>query len=113
MRFWFRDWSLDGDGVVSHLERAWGPILFTQYAVAGGVLKMTVQLAPMEGNEPVAQLMFKGRAVRAVRRSIRFRDRGFRIDKWDSANEVPFEIAFKGQIYAGRFVVIRRTGTKS
>ena len=66
VRFWFRDWLLDGDGVASHPERAWGPILFTQYAIAADVLKMTAQLAPMEGGEPEPQLMLKGRApVRA------------------------------------------------
>ena len=105
VRFWFRDWSLDGDGVVSHLERAWGPILFTQYAVAAGVLKMTVQLAPMEGGEPEAQLMLKGRAAVRAKIDTFSSTAAFRIDKWDSTKEVPFEIAFNGHTYEG---VVRR-----
>jgi len=56
MCMWFSDWKLTGPFVVNKPERAWGPILFTQYTVHAGVLKMTVQLAPLEGDESPATL---------------------------------------------------------
>ena len=48
-------------------ERSWGPILFTQYTIAAGVLKLTVQLAPMEGDEPPVELRVKGKPARQRR----------------------------------------------
>ena len=47
-RYWFRDWTLTGTKVQDRSERAWGPILFNQYTVSRGVMKMTVQLAPTD-----------------------------------------------------------------
>ena len=101
MRFWFKDWSLTGPGVVSHPERSWGPILFTQYTIASGVLKMTVQLAPMEGDEPPVELKLKGRAPLQTKIDTFSSTASFRVTAWDSSKEVPFEIAFQGQTYPG------------
>jgi hypothetical protein len=105
MRFWFRDWTLSGPSVVTRSERAWGPILFTQYIVAAGLLKLTVQLAPMEGDEPPVELRIKGKpAVSATVESFSS-TATFRIPGWKADRDVPYEIAFQGQKYTG---VIRR-----
>ena len=101
MRFWFKDWLLTGPGVVSHSERSWGPILFTQYTIASGILKMTVQLAPAEGDEPPVELKLKGRPALQAKIDTFSSTASFRITGWDSSKEVPFEIAFQGQSYPG------------
>ena len=46
-RFWFADWRISGSKVDAHDDRAFGPILFTQYTLSGGVLKMTAQMPPL------------------------------------------------------------------
>jgi hypothetical protein len=101
MRCWFRDWSLTGPSVVSHPERALGPILFAQYTVASNVLKMTVQLAPMEGDEPAVERRVKGKPV--VRANVEpfSSTASFRLTGWNANQEVPYEIAFAGPRYTG------------
>jgi len=44
---WFADWRIEGSRVDSHDERAFGPVLFSQYTLSGGVLKMTAQMPPV------------------------------------------------------------------
>lgn len=101
MRFWFSDWSLAGPGVIEHPDRAWGPILFTQYTVAGGVLKLTAQLAPMEGDEPEVVLRLKGRRPIPAKIETLSSTAAFRLERWNSAQDVPFELAFQSQTYTG------------
>lgn len=44
--YWFRDWKLTGRKVAVHPDRAYGPVLATQYTVNRGVLKLTAQFPP-------------------------------------------------------------------
>ena len=46
-RFAFRDFSLSGDLVKSHADRTFGPILWTQYTLSHGRLRLQAQLAPL------------------------------------------------------------------
>src|SRR5690606_37794389 len=46
-RFWFDDWTLAGDLVEAHPERAFGPIAFTQYTLSRNVMKLTAQMTPV------------------------------------------------------------------
>src|SRR5262245_28781364 len=50
--FWFSDWKVSGSRVEAHDDRAFGPILFNQYTLSGGVLKMTAQMPPLGPNDP-------------------------------------------------------------
>jgi alkaline phosphatase D len=105
MRAWFENWTLTGPGAVSRPERAWGPILFTQYTLTGGVLKMTVQLAPLEGGEPAVELTVRGKSAIRVKAEPYSSTASFRVTGWNASSDAPYEIAFRGQTYAG---VIRR-----
>jgi PhoD-like phosphatase len=51
MRFWFADWTLAGTKVDAHLDRAYGPILFSLYTLSRGTLKLSAQFPPL-GNAP-------------------------------------------------------------
>jgi hypothetical protein len=108
VRFWFRDWALTGPGVVNRPERAFGPILFTQYTLSHGILKMTVQLAPAEGDEPAVELRIKAREPLRSQIEPYSSTASFRVENWRSNRDVPFEIAFQNQTYAG---VVRREPT--
>ena len=101
MRFWFADWKLDGPGVLARPERAWGPILFVQYTASRGVLKMTVQLAPTEGNAGPVELRIKGR--RPQQQSIEHASSTahFRVERWTARDDAPFEVRFARESYTG------------
>jgi alkaline phosphatase D len=101
MRFWFRDWKLAGSGVVNRAGRAWGPILFAQYTLTRGVLKMTVQLAPVEGDEPPAELRLKGRSALRSKVEPYSSTAAFRVTGWNATTDVPYELVFQGQRYPG------------
>ncbi len=49
--FWFADWQVAGGKVTAHDERAFGPILFSQYTLSGGTLKMTAQMPPLGSDD--------------------------------------------------------------
>ena len=44
----FSSWTLYGDGIEVDREAAFGPIMFAQYTLHRGVLKLTAQLAPLD-----------------------------------------------------------------
>ena len=44
----FKSWHIQGDKVSENKEQTFGPVLWTQYALHRGVLKVTAQFAPME-----------------------------------------------------------------
>jgi hypothetical protein len=46
-RFLFKQWQATGSKVEEHPERAFGPILFSQYTLSGGIMKMTAQMPPL------------------------------------------------------------------
>ncbi len=101
VRFWFREWTLAGPKAVQRPERAWGPILFNQYTLSRGVLKMMVQLAPVEGDLPPVELRLRGRAVAKAAVEPLSATALFRIPKWDDRTEAPYTLSFQGHTYSG------------
>ena len=53
MGFAFDHLAIDGRGIETHPERAWGPVLNTMYTVDDGVLKLTAQLPPLNSDVQV------------------------------------------------------------
>jgi phosphodiesterase/alkaline phosphatase D-like protein len=45
--FWFSDWQIAGSKVVANEDHQFGPILFNQYTLSNGVLRMTAQMPPL------------------------------------------------------------------
>jgi hypothetical protein len=101
MRFWFEDWKLEGPGAVARPERAWGPILFTQYTLNNGVLKMTAQMAPLEDGDHLVALRLKGRALVRARIEPVSSTAHFRVESCNGTSDVPFELVFGDQTYTG------------
>src|SRR5207248_7395252 len=50
-QFWFSDWKLSGSRVEAQDDRAFGPILFSQYTLSGGTLKLTAQMPPLGADD--------------------------------------------------------------
>ncbi|REK11184.1 MAG: twin-arginine translocation pathway signal protein [Planctomycetota bacterium] len=98
-KFWFADWQAEGEKLVPHPERSFGPILFSQYTLSGGTLKLTAQMPPVGqddaqtvrleitqgGNwQPVGEEPIHPQARTAT----------FRVDDWDAGANAPFRLIY-------------------
>ena len=101
MRFWFADWKLEGPGVAPRPERAWGPILFAQYTVHAGTLKMSVQLAPLEGDEGPATLQLGSAAAIPGQVDTYSSLASFRVQNYKATRDTPYTVRFAGQTFSG------------
>jgi hypothetical protein len=100
LRAWFSNWTLSGTRVQTHPERALGPILFNQFTVARGILKMTAQMAPLDEPEATAELWINGKRaatepVDAFSSTVLFRV------KHDASRDAKYEVRFAGSTYTG------------
>jgi len=100
-RYWFRDWSLTGTKVVDRSERAWGPILFNQYTLSKGTLKMTVQLAPVEAGVPPVQLHINGKPAAQATADPQSHTAHFRLAHWDETQDARYEVVFQNYRHRG------------
>jgi hypothetical protein len=106
LRYWFSDWHVSGSKVVSHDERAWGPLLFTMHTLSRRVLKLTAQFAPISASEPqeaVMQISKEGKWVEAARAGIDrlARTATFRVAHWDDTRDTPYRVVYGTQNYGG------------
>ncbi|MEA2063673.1 MAG: alkaline phosphatase D family protein, partial [Gemmatimonadota bacterium] len=109
----FRDLRAWGDKLAQHPERAFGPIIGTLYSVAGGVLKMTAQFAPVafQGDrdeylcEPLkarlevasGESLSGWAAVDSAVITTPGYIASFRVEDWQSSTEKVFRVAYNGQ----------------
>jgi phosphodiesterase/alkaline phosphatase D-like protein len=103
--FRFADWTVSGEKVESHEEHAFGPILFTQYTLSRGTLKLTAQMAPVEDAEPakssddspvVLEMKYKNKWQKVDEATLDPQTRlaAFRIDNWDGKADVPYRVVY-------------------
>jgi hypothetical protein len=94
----FDDWVIDGPGISRDTSATFGPIMFAQYTLHRGVLKLTAQLAPIEQIRTLGAILETrsqdgqwtavGQApVDALSRTARFR-----VESWDSRVTVPYRV---------------------
>ena len=98
-RFWFQDFSGSGTKIESRPERAFGPVLSTQYTLSRGVLKLTAQLAPVvvAGAPGVVLETFDGIAWQNAATAAIDPDAytaTFRIPGWNFTVPVSFRVGF-------------------
>jgi hypothetical protein len=116
VRFWFSDWTIDGDKFEARPERAWGPILFCQYTLSRGMVKLTAQMAPVGKTEPgVAALEINRKGVWAKIATAAIdtisRTAAFRIDGWKESRDVPYRIVYTGYGMGNKLETFRFEGT--
>ncbi|HQL73711.1 MAG: Sialidase precursor [Planctomycetes bacterium ADurb.Bin126] len=111
--WWFKDWTLTGDAVRAHGERALGPILSTQYVATahaltrqprpgenGPVMRMNVQMMPLGRDD--------NQTVRLeVREGEQWKDKGlakivtpghiavFTCGDWDLSRDWPYRVVYE------------------
>ncbi|MBL8212734.1 MAG: alkaline phosphatase D family protein [Bryobacterales bacterium] len=98
----FRSWSVEGTLLAHHPEQTFGPILWTQYTLSRGVLKLTALFPPMgPADAQQAQLEIRrgNRWQRAASAPIDSLSRTatFRLDKWDATKAAGYRVLYRWQ----------------
>jgi hypothetical protein len=113
-------WQIEGPKLDAHDDRAFGPIMFTQYTLSRRVLKLTAQMAPVglgESQEVALSMKSPGRAWRDAGRAkidLLARTATFRLAEWDDTSDHEYRVRYEsrnrnGQITTASFEgVIRR-----
>ncbi|NNF37075.1 MAG: hypothetical protein HKN71_00290, partial [Gemmatimonadetes bacterium] len=94
----FLDWTIDGPDVQATPAAAFGPIWFAQYTLHRGILKLTAQLAPIDGIEGLRvglELRRGGGGWTQVATAPvdgLARTAEFRIEGWDAARPADYRV---------------------
>jgi len=107
---WFADWKISGDKVDAHPQRKFGPILWTQYTLHAGILKLTAFFPPLDAQKDtqtaVLEFQRNGKWNPAAQSQINPNGKPgewngktlpyctFRIEKWDDSENTPFRIVY-------------------
>lgn len=98
---WYSDWVVSGPKIDAREDQVFGPILFSQYTLSRGVMKLTAQMAPtgVKNNRSVFLEIQKEGAGAWQRIAEALIDRlsrtaTFRIAHWDSARDVSYRIVY-------------------
>jgi len=94
----FKDWEISGNKIEKHSNYAFGPILFSQYTLSRGLLKLTAQMAPVILNSEQVHFQIKvddewntiGKAV--IDKDARTAT--FRFEDWDATEDIPYRLAY-------------------
>ena len=99
---WFDNWNITGEKIKCFQERRFGPILFSQYTLTDGILKMTAQMPPVntqEGNKKVMlEIKVKGNNWKTVGESVinEFsRTATIRVENWENSSDIPYRLSYK------------------
>ena len=117
VRFWFRDWKVSGSKVEAFDRRAWGPVLFTQYTLSRGVMKLKAQMAPVGNGCRAVGLQIRdsgtGRWKKAGEELIDplARTATFRISGWDDTRDTPYRLVYPLLSATGETVETYFSGT--
>jgi hypothetical protein len=98
----FRDWKVGGSQLAVHPEQTFGPILWTQYTLSRGTLKLAALFPPLgEADEPTARLQTRrdsgwetlaSAAIEPLSRTA-----VFRVHNWDDTKDVDYRVAYVWQ----------------
>ena len=96
----FQDWQISGNKVKENLDQTFGPVLWTQYTLHRGVMKMTAQISPLgKRNEEKAhlELLLEGKWKRVQSSAIHeyASTAHFRMENWNDSGPVPFRVVFQ------------------
>ncbi|MDX1700272.1 MAG: alkaline phosphatase D family protein [Melioribacteraceae bacterium] len=115
MRFWFKNLHLGGNLVNKFSDRSYGPLLFSQYSLSSNILKLTVQLPPIGGNDGNSvefQIEENGSWTSISTEPIDplSRTATFKIENWDSQRDVPYRLVYELRYHEDEYVNYYREG---
>jgi len=95
----FKNWEISGSKASTHNENAFGPILFSQYTMSRGVLKMTAQMAPVILNDEKVHLQIKKdgnwKTIKEIAINKYARTATFKIENWNTKEDIPYRLMYK------------------
>ena len=96
----FQSWEIEGSKVKENSSQTFGPVLWTQYTLHRGVMKMTAQISPLgKRNKEKAHLeLWKdGKWKRVLSSAIHeyASTAHFRMENWNDQQPVSFRVVFK------------------
>lgn len=105
--FWFADWKVSGSRVAAHRDRAFGPVLFTQYTLSGNVLTLTAQMPPLgEQDADTVSLQFKTdgewREAASAQIHPQARTATFRVNDWDATRDQNYRVVYSLRSRSGQ-----------
>jgi phosphodiesterase/alkaline phosphatase D-like protein len=114
--FWFADWRISGSKVEAHAGHTFGPILFSQYTLSNGVMKLTAQMPPLgaQDSQVVRLQVRKGSkwsTIGEARIHAQARTASFSVARWDDRKDVPYQLAYTLRFTKGRSEEHFWTGT--
>ena len=97
--FWFSDWSVAGSKLTGSNEQVFGPVLWTQYTLSAGVLKVSAQFPPLGPTDtPEARLQVRDgtgwKTVDTATIHPEARVAAFRVEKWDATRDTPYRVTY-------------------
>ena len=98
---WFDNWSITGEKITCFPERRFGPILFSQYTLTDGILKMTVQMPPVcnkDGKKVILEIKEHDGSWKTIGESVineYSRTANIRVENWDFSSDIPYRLSFK------------------
>lgn len=105
-QFWFSDWRVAGGKLVGGDDQTFGPILWSQYTLSGGVLKLAAQMPPLgaKDHQTVRLQIRDGRSWKTIGEEAihpQARTATFRVEKWDATKDVSYRLAYTLKSAAG------------
>lgn len=104
-RYRFRDWHVTGDGLVSHPQRAFGPIAFTMYTLSRQTLRLTAQMAPLgplDSRDAFLELWHPQRsawvALAQARIDTDARTATFEVTNWRQAQDRRYRVRYRQRL---------------
>ncbi len=106
-QFWFDDWRVSGAKVETHDDQVFGPILFSQYTLSRGVLKLSAQMPPVgEQDNQTVQLQLKQdgqwKTVGEDQIHGEARTASFRLENWDATRDAAYRLRYVQKFKDGR-----------
>lgn len=97
--FWFRDWRLSGTKLVGSDSQAFGPILWSQYTLHEGVLRLSAQMPPIgsQDTNTVRLQLNDGAGWKTVREEKihpEARLAVFQVERWDATKGTPYRLLY-------------------
>ncbi|MFC2127852.1 alkaline phosphatase D family protein [Bacteroidota bacterium] len=95
----FSNWELSGSKISSHPNFEFGPILFSQYTLSKGTLKITAQMAPVSLNGEKVYLQIKENNVWETIQSESIdkdaRTATFKTPDWNTNEDIPYRLTYQ------------------
>ncbi len=95
----FKNWEFKGAKLKTYPEYAFGPILFSQYTLSKGVLKLTAQMAPVILDKAPVKLQIKRKdtwvTIKETSIDKDARTATFKVKNWTETHDIPYRLNYK------------------